>query len=458
MPESERPPPSPTSGFEELALVRRPGIRGWFRRHPRCMNAAVVGIYLFISLWTLPTAALDMGQSAWWLLPGHLLIAALLCFRHRWPLLVLLAAGLTEAAMLAFYPWNGTQMLSVWFAAYCIGLHRGLIWAVGTGVPVTVFGYASYVRLDAWTAEHGPSFWLTDVYMAPTENVMGLGAVIVVVQLFSTGIAGAIGSAVRTSRRHEQEMLEWASRSHELAQAAERNRIAREMHDVVAHSLSVMISLADGAKVVSRRDPGRAEEVLTELSSTGRTALADMRRVIGVLKKGEDVGEARRPMRESLEELYEGFRQAGLPLRVRTSGPPLPEDAAFGLTVHRIIQESLTNVLRYGRQVTDVEAAVEHLPGTTEEEWQRLAEDGYSQKEAEALGLAGPAQVIISITDDGIVADADGPRSSVGSGLGIRGMQERAGFYNGSVWAGPGKYRGWTVRAVLEPPQRRRDA
>ncbi|WP_022872715.1 sensor histidine kinase [Nesterenkonia alba] len=442
---------SAPEGFEQLGLVRRRGVRGWFRRHPKWMNGVVVAIYGMVALWGFPLAMADMGQDAFWLIPGYLIIMGLLCFRHAAPVSVLLPIALAEAVLLILYPWQPAQMLGVCFIAYCVGLHRGLVWGLGTSVPACLVGYSTYFWIEQWQHRYGDSRWVQAGL--PAADLPVVAVTLVVIMVFATAACAAIGAAVRRGREHEREILDWARRSHELAQVGERNRIAREMHDVVAHSLSVMISLADGARVVVRRDPERAGEVLDELSSTGRTALADMRRVIGVLKKGEDVVEARKPVQESLEELFEGFRQAGLPLKITTSGPALPEDAAFGLTVHRIIQESLTNVLRYGQSVTDVEVSIEHHPATSQQEWERLQQQGYSEKEAEALGLAGPARVIISVADDGVVIPGETQRKSVGSGLGIKGMQERASFYNGSVWAGPGKYRGWTVRAVLEPPE-----
>ena len=108
----------------------------------------------------------------------------------------------------------------------------------------------------------------------------------------SNVIATGIGISVRQRREHEQEIAAWAARTASLASVNERNRIAREMHDVVAHSLTVMISLSDGAAVVVRKSPDRAGEVLGELSRTGRTALADMRRVLGVLRDDAGAGAA----------------------------------------------------------------------------------------------------------------------------------------------------------------------
>ena len=133
------------------------------------------------------------------------------------------------------------------------------------------------------------------------------------------------------------------------------------MHDIVAHSLTVMISLSDGAAVVVKRNPAQAAAVLGELSRTGRAALADMRRVLGVLR--DDAGPAQAPREplaagNNLGKLLEGFRTAGLPLHYTHTGPSLPDDAAFRLTVYRIVQESLTNVLRYGRSLGRVDVAV----------------------------------------------------------------------------------------------------
>lgn len=439
------------SGWDDLGLIRRPGLRGWFRRHPRCMNAVVVGVYVLYALWSFPLAFVDMGDDAWWLALGIVVISAALCFRRARPLTVLVLVALFEAAMLFHYPWQGAQMLGLCLAAYSVGLHYGLKWSLLAALPACALGYSTLLVADVWLAHYGGGFW-ADYY-----STQGLGAfealvVTAVVMFFVVGISAGIGAAVRRGHRHEREIVNWARKSHQLAQLGERNRIAREMHDVVAHSLSVMVSLADGARVVAKKNPERAAEVIGEVSATGRGALADMRRVIGVLRTGDAPDTVRRPITESLEGLYESFRQAGVPLHVEQSGPALPDDAAFGLTVHRIIQESLTNVLRYGRGVNRVEVGIEHLMATEDEDCDRLSEQGFSAKEQQALGLIGEEQVIITITDDGIPPAPGTRRESIGSQLGIQGMQERASFYNGSVYAGPGKHRGWMVRAVLEPP------
>jgi len=442
------------AGFEELGIVRRRGMRGWFRRHPRWMNLVLAGIYLLLSLWVYPYAVYDLGSAALWLLPGYAVIVAALFFRHSHPVSVLLIVAAAEGAMLLAYPWQGSQMIGLCFAAYAVAVHRGLFLGLVTALPLSVLAYLTFFTDDLWLAPRGSSLWMENFY-----DPMGLSefeslSILAVTMFFFVGISAGIGAAVRRGHRHEEEVLEWARRTQQFAQVAERNRIAREMHDVIAHSLSVMISLADGARIVARKDPQRAGEVLEELSGTGRTALGDMRRVIGVLREGQDVSAARRPIGESLEELYEGFRQAGMPLTVSFTGPPLSQDAAFGLTVHRILQESLTNVLRYGRQVTEVLVHIEHRPGPDTDEARRLRAEGLSAADQAALGMPAAGQLVLTVTDDGIHPAHGERRESVGSGQGIHGMEERAGFYNGSVYAGPAPRRGWMVRAVLEPPQK----
>jgi signal transduction histidine kinase len=251
----------------------------------------------------------------------------------------------------------------------------------------------------------------------------------------SNFIATGIGISVRQRREHEQEVAAWAARTARLASVNERNRIAREMHDVVAHSLTVMISLSDGAAVVARKSPERAGEVLGELSRTGRTALGDMRRVLGVLR--DDAGAAAPPLPlaagDSLSKLLEGFRTAGLPLHYSHTGPALPDDAAFQLTVYRIVQESLTNVLRYGRSLGRVDVSIVRNGSTVTID---VLDDG-----AGVPGVPAP---------DSTAGHSPVP-GSYGTGQGITGMSERARIYAGAVEAGRSR-RGWRVHAVLTWP------
>jgi len=182
----------------------------------------------------------------------------------------------------------------------------------------------------------------------------------------------AIGISVRNRRLHLAALVDRANRiaverdqQVQLAAATERARVAREMHDVVAHSLSVMIALADGAGAALTRSPDRAREAVTELSATGRTALADMRRVLAVLRDpAAPLGP--QPSVHDLTGLIEGFRNAGLPVRTTFAGSPLPPDPGLQLAVFRITQESLTNVLRHAHGTGQVDLVMSYTNSRVE--------------------------------------------------------------------------------------------
>ncbi|NTW42187.1 MAG: hypothetical protein HGA44_20300 [Cellulomonadaceae bacterium] len=201
-----------------------------------------------------------------------------------------------------------------------------------------------------------------------------------------------------------------------LARAAERTRIAREMHDVVAHSLSVMIALADGAGAALDRAPDRSRAALDELSATGRTALADMRRVLGVLHE-PDAPLQPQPGSDDLGELVERFRATGLPVRTAGLACPLPADTGLQLAVYRIVQESLTNALRYAPATALVDVTISRSPSSVE--------------------------VVVTDTGAGALVVDQG-----GAGHGLVGMRERVEVYGGTVTAGPWR-GGWRVHAVL---------
>lgn len=391
--------------FTEINARRLGPVRGYFRSHPHMMDTVVVLLFLVASL---PNVLLPVEEAAGWQGLVPIGIAALiLFFRRRRPLIVLGLLCITEPAALMITDARSTVGIAIWFALYAVAVAfplRTAIIAFGAAVATSVVPLAFIP--DALPVEEPYLIWV----------IMGFAVMWYVV-------AVGFGATVRRERLHENELREWAERNAELASANERNRIAREMHDVVAHSLSVMIALSDGAAVVVKRDQDRAREVLAELSATGRTALADMRRVLGVLREGPDAApRAPLPAGGSLTGLLEGFRAAGLPIRLQVSGPGLPDDAAFQVTVYRIVQESLTNVLRYAKAVTAVDV--------------RIARTGDT--------------VTVRVSDDG--RGAMDPVPSVGSGQGIAGMRERAAIYGGTVNCGPGAAGGWTVTAELHTP------
>jgi len=415
------------ASFAELADRRRGRLRRYLHRRPRAMDAVVVLCYLLL---VTPTAVDTVLDGDWHAVALLAAIAAVLFFRRSRPVAVVVAVAALEVGITYLHPWGSNVSAGLWFALYALAVQRTRKFAITAlalaNAPLSLLYFLTLVGpLERALPNGGPA--------APENSQLVFGIVAGITITLSNIIATGIGISVRQRREHEQEIAAWAARTAELGSVTERNRIAREMHDVVAHSLTVMVTLSDGAAVVVRKSPDRAAEVLAELSRTGRTALADMRRVLGVLRDESPVQAPRGPLSagNSLSKLLEGFRTAGLPLHYSHTGPALPDDAAFQLTVYRIVQESLTNVLRYGRALSRVDVNMVRADGAVSIE---VLDDG---KGTMGAGLAG-----------GPGAASAGARPQ-GSGQGLTGMRERAGIYGGTVEAGRLPGGGWRVRAVL---------
>jgi signal transduction histidine kinase len=238
-------------------------------------------------------------------------------------------------------------------------------------------------------------------------------------------LAWVLGDSMRYRRGYYLALEERAARLErerdaqaQIAAAAERARIARELHDVVAHNVSVMVVQADGAGYALDADPERAREALGAISRTGRQALAEMRRLLGVLRaEDEPATLAPLPDIDQLGELLEATRAAGIPVRFTLEGVPRTLPGGAGLAAYRVIQESLTNV----RKHAGPEASATVLL--------RFCEDG----------------VLLRVTDDGHGSAA----ASDGEGHGLTGMRERVGLYGGTVQAGPRPAGGYQVTVQL---------
>jgi signal transduction histidine kinase len=234
-------------------------------------------------------------------------------------------------------------------------------------------------------------------------------------------IAWVAGRAVRTRSQLTEELHEAAVQAEEaheaeLARAAaeERRRIAREMHDVVAHSVSVMVVQAGGARRILQQDPARAVDAAVHIEETGRAALVEMRRLLGMLGSGEDVARAPQPTLAELDSLVRRSREAGLPVALTVLGEPRALPAGIDLAAYRVLQEGLTNALR-------------HAGGSPTEITVRWAPD--------ALELA--------------VADRGTGTSGGSGGHGLVGMQERVRLYGGELWTGKRRGGGFEIRARI---------
>ncbi|WP_405713950.1 sensor histidine kinase [Streptomyces sp. NBC_00046] len=246
-------------------------------------------------------------------------------------------------------------------------------------------------------------------------------------------LAWVLGDSMRTRRAYFSQLEERAARlerereaQSKVAVAAERARIARELHDVVAHNVSVMVVQADGAAYVMDAAPDQAKQALETISSTGRQALAEMRRLLGVLRTGDaqESGEyVPQPDVDQIEDLIEQVRQTGLAVDFRIEGTPRPLPSGVELTAYRIVQEALTNTRKHGGP--DAGASVRLV----------YFDDG--------LGLL--------IEDDGRGAAhelyEDG--GADGAGHGMIGMRERVGMVGGTLDAGPRPGGGFRISALL---------
>jgi signal transduction histidine kinase len=216
----------------------------------------------------------------------------------------------------------------------------------------------------------------------------------------------------RVSRRARLAALELErDQQAELGAARERARIARELHDVVAHSLAVMVAQADGGRYVASGDPDAASRALAQIAETGRDALAQMRRLLGVLRAGEEGGD--------LPSLVRRLAGAGLPVELELAGRARELPAQVRLCIHRVAQEALTNVLRHADSPRRVAVVLRYLD----------------------------SEVELTVRDDGrTIAAGDG------QGHGLAGMRERVALHNGTLRAGPRAGGGYEVFARLPAP------
>jgi signal transduction histidine kinase len=249
--------------------------------------------------------------------------------------------------------------------------------------------------------------------------------------LFSTATAAvALALAVRIRRAQLAILRDRAARLEierdqrsRLAAATERTRMAREMHDVVGHNLSVIITLADGGAYAADVTPDRAKEALQLIGDTGRQALGELRRILGVLREQPGAPDLRpQPSIADIDVLCTRIRAAGPQVVYRTAGDVEALDRGVQLTVYRIVQEALTNTLKHAGP--DTQAYLE-------------------------LNVEG-AELRVCVQDTGPAGGTEQPAQPSEEGHGLAGMRERAALYHGTVVAGPRPGGGWTVQVTLD--------
>lgn len=361
--------------------------------------AAVVGTVQIVSI-AVTDADDPSERMTWW---GWALVAVQvvpLVWRRRSPLVVAFVSGMGSLAFgLANLPDPAIQF-TLAVALYTAAAYRPRSVTLPVAVSVAVVCALSIV-VDRQA----------DVADAAVNYLVAIGAWV-----------------VGDSTRSQRERTAWlAQRQHDEARRAtaeERVRIARDLHDVVAHHISVIVVQAEAAQEVLAADPERAEGAMAAVADTARTALGELRRMLGLLRS--DAGRTPQPDLAAVDDLVRSVRGAGLAVELRTTGAPRPVGGVVGLTAYRVVQEALTNVLRHAgadRACVDLRFEDDALVVC-------VADDGRGT----SSGRAGGGR-------DG----ADGN----GVGHGLRGMRERVGSVGGEVDAGPSPEGGFVVRARL---------
>ncbi|MFF5292179.1 sensor histidine kinase [Paractinoplanes globisporus] len=383
-------------------LEQRARLRRLDRRRPWLLDSAVA---VAILLFTLPSLFGPHSEPQPSPVVLAVAVAALivpLWWRRRRPV-----EAFVVAAVVLFTEWA----LDIWIA---------------TGIVLLVLLYevaarASMRALGGAVAATAVLLFVS-VYLLQLATEHRLAILLLLAGTFAGAVAA--GLAVRTRRAYLAALEDRAARLEverdqraRLAVADERARVAREMHDIVGHHVSVIVGLSDGAAVLATGRGEQTAEPLRLIGETGRQALSELRTVVGVLREEEDGPElGPQPGVADLDRLLPSVRAAGVPVTLRTSGELRTLGRGLQLAVYRIVQESLTNVLKHaGRGAT-----------------------------AEVTVAAGDDGVRITVRDNGI--GRSGPENPR-----LVGMRERAALYGGTVAAGP-TTDGWLVDVLLKEP------
>jgi signal transduction histidine kinase len=387
-------------------------LRGWDQRYAMVVDATIaIGLFLICTGWF---AFAEVPRSDLWFVAG---LTVPLILRRRAPIAVFLVV-----AAVALVQWSVTGPLLA-DSALLVALYT--VTAECDWIAVVVATLIVQIGVIIATARWTP----VGNYFKSLVFLTGMTAAAVLAGVVVRALRSQMGWLAERAQRLEFERDQQAV----LAAATERARIAREMHDVVSHNIQVMVTLADAAAVAQRTDPQRAAEAMADVSGTGRQALSDMRRLLGLLRDGGADGagaawdqlhsdaRAPQPGLAELDALAERVRSTGLEVRIESSGKPFALSEAAGLTVYRIVQESMTNALKHAKCAR----------------WVRVS-----------LSFDDP-EVRVLIADDGHSSSPPGAKAPSASGHGLVGMRERAAAFGGMLVAGPQTGGGWQVAATL---------
>jgi signal transduction histidine kinase len=386
------------SFWEPAENPRARPLRSWVFDIGCAVLAGAASVANFSFGQTAHPAALSPAAS----LTVAALTAAALPLRRVWPGPVFVWTVLA-AAVLAQWPDHGALFpvalaVSLYTVATMMPRAEALAAAVlVAGVVLLVF------------AQDGTHRWAVAL-----SDAAGFTAAVLVAGLYVSTRRAYLAELRERARRLERDH----DRDSALAAAAERARIAREMHDSVAHHLTVIVTLSDGALAAITRAPGEAADAIRDVSGTAREALAEARRLLGVLR-ADSGHELRQPLpaRADLDDLLGRVRAAGLPVRYETAGAGADLPPGVQLAVFRLIQEALTNTMKHAGQ-----------------------------------GASAAVRLKITATDVCVEVDDDGAGHAGGPGApggGLTGMRERVSALGGELDCGPRQPQGWRVAARL---------
>ncbi len=383
---------------------------GWLRGHPLVVDSMLALVPAALSLIAVGSRRVPLAAAVLFVLATSAPVA----LRRRYPVGAFAAVvAIGGPAVLALGSPFGPD-LAIVILLYTVAAYRPRRVSV---VALAAFLAGALVTILMWTPAHVDSLF----------PIAGVAAIFAGPAL----LAWLLGDSMQWRRGYYRGLEERAARlEHErdaqaqIAVAAERARIARELHDVVAHHVSVMVVQADGAAYALETSPERTRQALAAISGTGRQALTEMRRLLGILRSADDGAElAPQPGVEQLAGLLEQARAAGLPVSFAVEGVPRVLPPGPALAAYRVVQESLTNARKHGG------------PTVTAAVTLRFCDD----------------QLVIKVTDDGRRPALAGAGRGDGRGHGLIGMRERVEVHGGAVTAGPCP-GGWRVTATLPVP------
>lgn len=410
----------------------------FLRRHPAPVDGLVALVLLGISLYVILHRSASPYEHATAGCVAAVMLATVVLLRRRLPTHMLALAAAAAAVQIITGAGPMPADLALLVIAYTIA-------SLPDRLPARA-ALAGCLLLPTIAKLRWPDATLPDGRVATSATSAAVNALLLTIAFC---LAWVLGDSLRTRRAYLAELEERAARLEReratqarIAVAAERARIARELHDVVAHSVSAMIVQADGAGYVLDKQPEQTRAALESISATGRQALTEMRLAVGVLRD-EETGTTRQdyvpqPGVEQLADLIDRVREAGLPVRFEVEGTPRPLPTGVELTAYRIVQEALTNTRKHGGPHAGATIRLAYAPDALTV----LAEDsgdGSPRTPRERHGANG--------ADGG--DGGDGADGGGGGGHGLIGIRERVGMVGGVLVAGPRPGGGFRISATL---------